>query len=402
MDTWGNSMQKWERRLSDAANALANCGKTYFEPDLFRRNLNHFLMVIRTVTFLIAKEKAKIPDYEQWLSSAIGKYWSGDEVMLWAKESRNHIEKEGDLDLYSSLSVSLVFSYFTESDVSIEIGRSELVGAGIKNLMRLAETKLPHGVRSGAAVKIERRWVANTLPNRELLQSMIYVYSRYHQACIDLAHHLGTTLPQTVPTAESIGEGEVHERRVSYVKFNDKASYSIASHRVDIDRTLTLPSWAKNVDCTRPNFEIYAEMAERTFLHYGNHLAMIFLFADDDSVLQHLAFTPFDQVDKFIFWRDLSERIVYLRAESLIYISESWVRKHPGLSIPISQAEIIGEILQVYELKRTGETNLKSWNIMRKGEQVSLIVDSDDRLDTLSYPNFLVPVKSAFARIHKR
>lgn len=395
-------MQRWERRLSDAAHALTNCGETYFEPDLFRRNVNQFLTTIRTVTFLIAKDKANIPDYDKWLSSAIGKYWSGDEVMLWAKESRNYIEKEGDLELFSSLSVALVYSYFAENDESIEIGRSELLGGGIKKLMRLAEAELPHGVREAAAVKIERRWVANTLPNHELLQSMIYVYSRYRQACVDLAHYLGAISSPTIPTAESIGEGEVHQRRVSYVKFSDKASYSKLTHRVEIDRTVTPPNWLKNIDMTRPNFEIYAEMAEQSFLHHGEHMAMVFIFSENGTLIQHLAFTPFDQVDKFIFWRDLGERIVYLRAESLIFVSESWTRKDPGLLTPIAQAEIVGERLHVHEIKRTGEVSHRAWDIKRAGDQVGLEINNDDSLDASGFPNFLVPIRAAFTRIHKR
>lgn len=395
-------MQRWERRLSDAADVLANCGKTYFEPDLFRRNVNQFLTVIRTVTWLIAKEKANIPDYEKWLSSAIGKYWSGDEVMLWAKESRNFIEKEGDLELYSALSVALVYSYFTENDISIEIGRSELVSAGVKKLMRLAEAGLPRGIKAGAAVKIERRWVANTLPNCELFQGMIYVYSRYRQACVDLAQYLGTELSPTIPTAESIGEMDVHGRRVSYIKFNDKASYSMSSRRVDIDRTFHPPIWLKDVDRNRELFDVHAEMAERTFLHFGNHLSMVFLFDDNGKILQYLVFTPFDQVDKFLFWRTLSEKIVYLRAESLIFVAESWLRRDPGLATPIAQAEIIGEMLHMYEIKRTGETCLKAWSIDRTEDQVSLTGDDNDKLEASSFPNFLVPVRAAFARIHKR
>lgn len=395
-------MQRWERRLSDAAHALVNCGKTYFEPDLFRRNVNHFLTVIRTVTFLIAKEKANIPEYDHWLSSAIGKYWSGDEVMLWAKESRNYIEKEGDLEMYSALTVALLYSYFAENDISIKIGRSELVGGGVNKLIHLAEARLPHGVKAAAAVKIERRWVANTLPDHELLQAMIYVYSRYRQACIDLAHYLGTELPTAVPTSDSIGEGDVHGRRVSYIKFNDKASYSMTTHRVDIDRTVIPPTWLAGMDRTRAQFEIYAEMAERTFLQFGNHLAMVFLFADDGTIVQHLAFSPSDQVDKFIFWRSLSEKIIYLRAESLIFVSEAWVRRDPGLATPIAKAEILGEVLHVYENKRTGETRFKAWDIERVGETVSLTVNSDEKIDASSLPNFLVPIQTAFACIHKR
>ena len=302
--------------------------------------------------------------------------------------------------MFSSLSVALVYSYFAKNDMSVQISREELLGAGIVKLMVLAGEMLPHGVRAAAAVKIERRWVANTLPNHELLQSMIYVYSRYRQACIDLAQYLEVAPSPTVPSAEDIGEGEVHERRVSYVKFSDKESYSTSTKRVNFDRNITPPAWLKNIDRTRPVFEVYCEMAEQTFLQFGNHLAMVFLFAKDGTVIQHLAFTPFDQVDKFIFWRDLSEQILYMRAESLIFISESWTRRNPGLSTPIAEVEIIGERLHVHEIRRTGETRMRSWDIKRAGEHVSLVIDKKDTSDNATIPNFFVPVQDAFARIH--
>lgn len=395
-------MRRWEKRLGDAAHALINCRKTYFEPDLFRQNVNHFLTTIRTVTFLIAKDKAIIPDYERWLSSAIGKYWSGDEVMLWAKESRNYIEKEGDLDLQSSLSVSLIFSYFSSEDRVIEIDRSDLLSAGIEKLMRLAEIKLPYGVRAAAAVKIERRWVANKLPNRELLQSMIYVYNRYRQACADLSEHLGSTLSVVIPTAESIGESHVFERRVSYVKFNDKASYSMHAYKAETDRTFTPPDWLKDLDKSKPRFEIFCQMAEFTFEKFGNHLAMVFMFGEKGEVLQFLGFSPADQVDKFIFWRVLSEKVIYLRAESIIYISEVWMRENSGVHTPISQAKIIGEMLHVYEVKRSGEVRCKEWNIERIENQANLVSAYIDTFGISGIPNFLVPVQSAFSKIHAR
>jgi len=41
-------MKAWERRLKDLSHILVNCEKTYFEPELFRMNLNQFLQTART------------------------------------------------------------------------------------------------------------------------------------------------------------------------------------------------------------------------------------------------------------------------------------------------------------------------------------------------------------------
>ncbi|MEP9827853.1 hypothetical protein, partial [Staphylococcus aureus] len=88
-----------------------------------------------------------------------------DKVMDWAKDSRNKIEKEGDLDLYSTLDMTLFWSYIVEQDAKISTGRIELLQAGTKRLVRLARKQLPSGVVDSAAVRIERKWVANTLPD---------------------------------------------------------------------------------------------------------------------------------------------------------------------------------------------------------------------------------------------
>lgn len=104
-------MLPWERRLKDLAQLLKNCETTYFDPELYRMNTNQFLQTARTVTFIIQKNKATIPCYETWYAENVIKPWANDPLMTWAKNSRNQIEKEGDLDLYSSLGVSLIYSY---------------------------------------------------------------------------------------------------------------------------------------------------------------------------------------------------------------------------------------------------------------------------------------------------
>lgn len=40
----------WERRLKDLSHLLKCCIDTYFDPELFRLNLNQFLQTARTVT----------------------------------------------------------------------------------------------------------------------------------------------------------------------------------------------------------------------------------------------------------------------------------------------------------------------------------------------------------------
>ncbi|QFG78925.1 hypothetical protein F6A13_09980 [Acidithiobacillus sp. 'AMD consortium'] len=127
------------------------------EPDIFRMNINQFLQTSRTVTFIIQKNKASIPDFETWYGGAI-QDWATNPIMVWAKDSRNKIEKEGDLELNSTLNLCLIFSYIVEQDVKIITGRSELLKAGTKKLIRFARKNMPSHVIESSAIKIERRW----------------------------------------------------------------------------------------------------------------------------------------------------------------------------------------------------------------------------------------------------
>src|SRR5258708_13928866 len=146
------AMTAWERRLKDLGQTLANCSSTYFDPDAFRMNVNHFLQTARTVTFIIQKDKANIPDFAEWYDANVLTPWSGDVVMEWARDSRNVIEKEGDLDLNSTLTVTLIFSYLKENDSIIELRSDDLLTAGVKKLIRMARKGLPTDMANEAHV----------------------------------------------------------------------------------------------------------------------------------------------------------------------------------------------------------------------------------------------------------
>ena len=79
------------------------------------------------------------------------------------------IEKEGDLEMQSKLRASVLFSYLSAEDMVVETTRKELLKADIDKLLRFAKSKLPPAIADAAILKIERRWIANSLPNTELV-----------------------------------------------------------------------------------------------------------------------------------------------------------------------------------------------------------------------------------------
>jgi hypothetical protein len=164
-------MKPWNRRLKDLSLLLNNCGKTYFEPELFRMNANQFLQTSRTVTFLIQKNKNSIPFFDSWYLNTVVNTWSYDVVMTWAKDSRNKIEKQGDINYFSTPIVTLVISYFHREDISIIPKEDrDALWLNINKLIKFVKPKMTEEAYDNSVLRIERKWVANSLPSWELLQ----------------------------------------------------------------------------------------------------------------------------------------------------------------------------------------------------------------------------------------
>lgn len=403
-------MLPWERRLKDLAQLLKNCETTYFDPELYRMNTNQFLQTARTVTFIIQKNKSTIPCYETWYAENVIKQWANDPLMAWAKNSRNQIEKVGDLDLYSSLGVSLIYSYNADEDLLIPCGRDELVSANIQKLLRFAWRELPRGISDSAVVKIERRWVANSLPSWELHHALTYVYARLYDCCTILALHIGTLLNDSVPESTSFDQLITDSRKVRYLKSSDlKLSRPITRSFSRDPNFKPLPSFAealKKYEAPPKSanlqqvVEYHANFARVTFEQFGNYIPTLIVFDKEWNAIDVIS-TQFEgQAAKYIFWRSIADRILYLKATSIIWICESWIRdREEQIHLPHKDLSVKGETLQVTGLNWEGETVQIAWNVLREEG------DTKPRLELLSPDhkyvneviwNYLIPIKKAF------
>ena len=372
--------QPWERRLVDLAHILTSCAETYFEPELFRRNTNNFLQTARTVTFIIQKHKADIPDFDSWYQANVLDAWKNDELMQWAKEARNTIEKEGDLELYSSLRVVLLLSYLEEDDVEVQCGRNELLRAGVQKLIRFSQKQLPTGVSDAAAIKIERLWITSKLKSHELLKALGYVYSRLFDCCRRLATHLGYQLPNSVLSPSDVNAIREDSRQVQIVKLKDLDTYRITTQGINRLPDESLPGVIKEgvaklkETLGRPSdflsfIAFYSGMAEITFRHWGYHVPMLFLFGRNWETLDFITPVFNDQSEKYFFWRSLAERVQIQNIYCLIYITEIWIRDVSGYpSSAIKDLPIRGEKLQLTAFDRDGEMTVRSWPIERVGD----------------------------------
>lgn len=374
----------WERRLEDLAHLLQGASRTYFDPDLFRRNTNQFLQTARTITFIIQKNKGEIPSFKNWYETHVLDAWRDDPVMGWAKDARNIIEKEGDLEFHSSLEVALIYSYDENEDVVLPCSRSELVEAGIKKLTRLAEKHLSTGLQDVAGLNITRSWVTSSLPEHELLQAMEYTYARLFDCCKALARHLGRLFPTSIPEPSEILVGSGLTQRVEMVKLRDRHGYKMKTGRINRLPDEEMPDSIKKFygdlkgrlgSPTDYNsaVEFYASMAEATFQQWGNHLAMLYFLGDDWSVQYMVMPVLVDQTDKYFFWRQIAEKVKIQKPRFLVHICEIWVRDlskyRPGLAM--RELPIKGECLQLAAFERGGSRTVITWDIHRASPESS-------------------------------
>jgi hypothetical protein len=372
-------MHPWERRLRDLSRQLQNCGETYFSPDLFRQNTNQFLQTSRTVTFIVQKNKREIPDYEHWYQDHVLSPWKQDEIMTWAKDARNVIEKEGDLDMRSSLRAAVMFSHDPSEDVEVRTTRPHLLQAHVDKIAKIAKEKLPSGVLDAAVLRIERRWVANSLPESELVYALTYVYARVFQVCMALAQHMGGKLDASVPHPTSLDPASNDVSKARYIKLGKPGIGRTATVRLTKDPNFKPPPAllalkAELQSSVKPTslhatMELLSKLAQITFLHHGNHVPMLFLFDQEWKQVDFLTAQFADQADKFLFWRNAANRAAYLRATALVWISESWIRDmQSNADLPVRKMPIVGERLHVVGATANGETHVIEWNITRNAD----------------------------------
>lgn len=403
-------MRPWERRLSDLARLLRNCGETYFSPDLFRQNTNQFLQTSRTVTFIIQKNKADIPGFEAWYKANVLEPWANNPVMSWAKDARNMIEKEGDLEMQSTLRATVLYSYISEEDMTIEVSREELLQANIDRLLKNARRVLPPGIADAAVLKIQRRWVANSLPGHELIYALTFAYAQLHGVCRSLAAHLDSALDPSVPHPTTIDPSSNDVARVRFLKFSKAGVGRHASTRIYSDPTFKPPPGLLRLkkefqstvkpSCLADVVARHATMAQFTFEQYGNHVPMLALYDREWNQIDFMSTSFTDQAEKFMFWRYVADRAFYLKAFALVWTSESWLRDlKDHQNRPVQDLPIKGEQLHVVGADASDATSVISLNIIRPsdpGQPVLVPLKSEDVYCLF----FIKPVVAAMKMAH--
>jgi hypothetical protein len=195
-----------DRRLADVHSLWHQAEAAYFDPDGFRLAVQNAIQTLRTVTLILQSYKGAIPNFDQWYGDYVdekhGKRgeWQerlhADPLMRWMVEARNRIEKQGDLEAYSVVRAEIIASYLDEGP------RIEIPATLFQSPRDLLGT-IPAGavgqhVRRNGVLRLQRRWVENTLPDYELLDAIAIAFGKLTELVHDAHRQIGLSPPGTI------------------------------------------------------------------------------------------------------------------------------------------------------------------------------------------------------------
>jgi len=393
-------MTPWRKRFEDLRKLIEQAEGNYFEPDIFRLNVNNAIQTARTVTFLIQKNKGSVKDFDGWYKNNVLDRLKGDRVMEWLKESRNHIEKEGDLDVNSKCTLETIFSY-TDPGPKLSLKDGGFLFIGTKKLIRAVRKIFPTGIYRESAIAIDRRWIATTLPDIELTDALHYGFTELARIVQSLDEHIGR---QEAPPATMQGVGRGSASRRSYLKTDDGHIYSYrrSQHALsptdikEIEGRYELTPFAEAFRSTadlKVAVERFSDLAGGSYSKDGYHVTILFTL-DAAGELSGIIGPQFDdRVDKLIFWSELAQ-VAKLdrRIAGVVFISEIWMRSMDGFpQKSVSQLDITGEALQITAANRD-VCFIKTIPIV-DGEGGKRLDLGASELEVGAVPNFLVPLR---------
>jgi hypothetical protein len=412
-----------DRRLADVHNLWHQAEGTYFDPDAFRLAVQNGIQTLRSVTFLLQNYKKAIPNWDQWYGDYVdekhgkrGKWQErlhADPLMRWVVEARNKIEKRSDLEIHSFIRAEVLASYLDDGP-HIELPADLFQSVG--DLLRSIPTDLVgEHIRRHGVLRVQRRWVENSLPAYELLDAIAIAYGKIAELIHDAHRQVGHDPPDTIHDDDGgsynlaamgwrlpcmIGHEHAQVRAVSFSLAGGE-QLEFKTEQVDIKAAQEAA-----VDCygtelfkrfktreynTLEDLAIgYFELARAMFLRDGYHGVFLFLVRYLDPVKMFQLKVETKQ-ERYLLNRHLSAEITKSGADAAFVISEFWTAAAASLKPYESPADSTSrkEGLSLTLVRQTGEPFSLSAMILRDVTGVSLgKTEIDDQVVPFQFASF--------------
>ncbi|NEB81194.1 hypothetical protein G3I40_39205 [Streptomyces sp. SID14478] len=357
------------KRLMDCHAMWHAMSATYMEPDDFRMHLNSLVQGLRNVTFMIQKQKAELPDYEEWYTNFVRDV-TPKPLMRWAVKSRNRIVKESDLELLSEAKIRWVANWITKEE------RKFTFPPRMSSQQMLAAIFSDPGNPRVGVVTVSRRWVDKALPDYELLHATREIFielSRLlyagHAAAGVESCAMDSRDPACVTSNISVHPllcMDINSAlRQEHVDLEDGFGISEVVHSITRDERQVEKANKRygtfSVTATGP-IEAAPQLmksAQMVMLKDKNHMPMVWSYRDG-KIVDMISPNFFDQNGKYLMFHRLADRVETLRADGVVLVIEAWwapddKRDAQGLPIPPRDREDRQEVLHVAAATRAGE-----------------------------------------------
>jgi hypothetical protein len=310
--------------------------ESYGRVDDFCLAVNGLLPSLRSVTWLLQKALRHHDEFMAWYAERQQKM-SRDAVMRWAVEARNHIEKEGDLELLSTARVSIAASWLAAPydlfEVPPLISAKEIATA-------LVPRRIPKRIRRDGILVVERRWISIQQPEYELLEACAHVYAVLDRtvAEAELEFVGRTSTPKSIHDLPATGSScMVAGREERTARLNLQTGEFLSFERVKNEPPT--PNELKRAEERYGAAFAAVGQPDNTFIsrvqwHHdlgrailerdGHHILVLFLFRSGNR-LQSIVISPRDQQDKFALMEHIADDVIASAADEVIVSGEVWM-----------------------------------------------------------------------------
>lgn len=391
------------QRLFQMRQLWENAASSYFDPSGFQLALQNCIMTSRTVTFILQSNKVHMNNFDDWYDQHRER-WNADPIMRWARDARNSIEKQGDLETHSQVRAIIIASYLDGPE-------SEWLPAALfanpQQLYRAVPKKylIPHVIENGTLL-IERRWIDNELPDMEVLEALAHVYAQFADTLVDYCNMNKLKVPPSLTDARPDAMGTLSMDRALYLSMRDgritgnryfrkpmerpgpkvkkfvKKRYGPGANWDRLSHALTLREVAK----------VYFDHARILLMRDGYHRSFAFLMKGR-AVVQMIPSEHPDRASRYVLMRDLAKLARIEGADGVMLISEAWHAKVEDAPSGFAADAINkGEALAMHAADATGDSfsfNAVFHRRRPKGKKIKRIDDTtldDEGLQFITCP----------------
>ena len=364
------------RRLGESAKFWYQCIDEYQDLNEFLSSLNALIQSLRNVTFIIQKHKDAVPCFDDWYS-AKQDCMRDDQCMKWLKDARNEVVKRGDLKI-NSVAVATIKNWLDhelfEQQVDPLTSNDKIVELVLSKLQR---DKVVLQFRE-PVLQIERIWIVDKLPGREILEVLAYCYNFIKSIVCDLYLQIGIDSPESVVHKEkddTLGTGTVSRlSRIISIDIKDGSTLErrVIAHPIsEDDAKVAIERYGreniKGVKDTTDPFEaldVLVNMSKTLIVNDGYHTPMVHYFFEDGSP-EFYGVPTEDKTQQYLLMRQLAEDIVTRQVSGFIFILEQWM-------YPLEAPEKRSECLMVACIRSDGKFESHITEFARNEESVIL------------------------------